>query len=90
MHLLYVILWGVTWGNNIAAVEWVVACAVATALLRKPIIRGVNWLKATMLREVHERLDELHGKVDDAKQIAADTHKAVTGQDHPRAKGGES
>lgn len=33
----YAVLWGVTWGNNMAALEWVIAVGILTFLFRKYI-----------------------------------------------------
>lgn len=69
-------------GSNIGALP---AEALVTLLagwiFRKPLGR----LKGRLLSGVHQRLDVIERKAAAAHRIAADTHRHVTGRDHPDA-----
>lgn len=84
LHLLHS-YWGWTGGNIAAMPLEALAAALAGLLFRRPLATLARWARRKLLADVHGRLDEIHETARAAHRISADTHKALTAQDHPAA-----
>jgi hypothetical protein len=69
------ILWSATWGNNVAALEWVGAAGVASWLLRKPLGRLARRVRDRLHAPVHDRItameERLHAELTAHRQETA-------------------
>jgi hypothetical protein len=83
-HLLRA-YWGLAGGNVIALPLEAAVAGLSGLLLRKPLARLAKRARAKLLAEVHGRLDGIEDATRAAHRISADTHKRVTGKDHPAA-----
>ena len=73
-------------GSNVGAMP---ACGLvalgAGYLFRKPLGRLAARVHGKLLEPVREHLRVIEAHAEKAHRIAADTHKALTGADHPDA-----
>lgn len=83
---------GGIWANYAADASLLLLGAVFASAFRTPLRRVANWAQGKVFAETHRLLAEVHGRLDGieeharaARVIAADTHKALTQQDHPAA-----
>lgn len=77
----YQVLWGVTWGNNVAALEWLLVVGTITWIIKRYLIGKTGIFKAIgdMIREpikehVDARLAEHHESV---RTMLADHHNNI-------------
>jgi hypothetical protein len=79
------IFWDATWGNNIAAVEWVIITATTGVIGRRTLVRWMTVARDWLTGHLHHPVHETRKSAEAAHRIAADTYRHVTGQDHPDA-----
>lgn len=84
-HWLFLDYWVPTWPNAGAVPLCALAAAIGTLVFRRPLERLARRVRDKALGPVHARLDEIHKTALAAHRIAADTHRHVTGRDHPDA-----
>lgn len=73
-------------GSNIGAMPGCgLVALIAGLIFRRPLARLWHRVHEAILAPVHTRLDEIARHAIAARVIAADTHKALTGIDHPQA-----
>lgn len=77
-------------GSNVGAMP---ACGlvalVAGLIFRKPLERLAGKVHGKLMEPVHARLREIESHAVAARKIAADTHRELTGHDHPDAPRGK-
>lgn len=82
---LWLRYWGLV-GGNIGAMPLEAAITLAAGvLLIRPLRRAGRTLRARVLAPMHDRLDGIEARAAAAHQIAADTHRHLTGREHPAA-----
>jgi hypothetical protein len=73
-------------GSNVGAMPACGLVALTAGLIfRKPLARLWHRVHAAILAPIHARLDGIAATAAAAHRIAADTHKALTGFEHPDA-----
>jgi hypothetical protein len=77
--------WAWTGGNIGALPLEALVTGVAGFVFRRKIKRAYERARDAALRPVHERLAAIHATASAAHRIAADTHRELTGLDHPDA-----
>ena len=84
-HWLYLDYWVPTWPNAGAIPLCVAFGAIGTYCFRRPLGRLWKRVKADMHRDVRDDISDIRAIAEAGRRIAADTHKHVTGRDHPDA-----
>jgi hypothetical protein len=78
-------------GSNVGAMPLEALAATAAGLVfRKPIMRLWRWFSRELRSESRQALAEIRETAEAARRIAADTHRHVTGQEHPDAPKGRA
>jgi hypothetical protein len=84
-HWIFTDYWLPTWPNAGAIPLCVVVGGIGGWIFRKPLKRLWLRFRDHLHEPVRAELAEIRAIAEKGRKIAADTHKALTGMDHPDA-----
>jgi len=84
-HWLYEDFWVLVWPNVGAVPLCAAASLIGVYCFRRPLERAWQRARTHLNAPLRAEIAELRSVAERAHRIAADTHKALTGTDHPDA-----